>query len=81
MYNNRSFAKFNIKDFEGALLDVNKSINLDSKNSFAYKVRANVYLEKKDNVNACKDLKKALELGYTKDFGSDVQELLDKNCK
>ena len=81
MYNNRAHAKLELKDVDNAFKDVEKSIQLNPKNSFAYKIRASIYLLKNEKEKACYDLKKALELGYTKEFGSEVQDLVNKNCK
>jgi tetratricopeptide (TPR) repeat protein len=63
-----------------ALTDVNKSLKLDEANSYAYKNRALIYLEMKDTGKACEDLNKALELGFTEQYGNEVKELKIKHC-
>lgn len=81
LYNNRGFAKYQLKDFDAALQDINKSIELFSDNAYAYKNRALVYLSKKDNAAMCKDLQKAKALKFEEKFGQEVNNLLTENCK
>jgi tetratricopeptide (TPR) repeat protein len=81
VFDNRGYEKFKLNDFEGALKDINKSLVIDSTNSYAYKNRALVYMGMYQQKNACKDLEKALKMGYTLLYGNEAQELLDKNCK
>jgi len=79
--NNRGFIKFNLNDHAGAMEDIQKSIELDPENSFAYKNRALIYLSTDSISLACTDLNKALELGFTKDYGNEVLELSEKYCE
>lgn len=79
-FNNRGFAKYKLKDLEGALKDINKSIQLYPTNSFAYKNRALVYLSLKEYKRACEDLANAKNLGFTQQYGNEVDELINKNC-
>ncbi|MFT3948077.1 MAG: tetratricopeptide repeat protein [Agriterribacter sp.] len=79
-FNNRGFAKYKLKNYEGALIDINKSIKIYPTNSFAYKNRALVYLSLKEYKRACDDLAKAKELGFTQQYGEEVEELIKKNC-
>jgi len=79
--NNRGFAKFKLGDEKGALKDINASIKMDPANPYAYKNRALVYIADKKTNDACADLQKALDLGYTKAYGSEVQDLVDQHCK
>lgn len=80
-YSNRSFSKLQLGDIKGAMADINKSIKIMPSNSWAYKIRAMIYLEQGKTKKACVDLKTALDWGYTKQYGDEVQELLDANCK
>lgn len=79
--NNRGFIKFKLNDSDGAMHDIKQSLALDSNNSFAYKNRALIFLSIDSIRLACADLNKALELGFTKDYGNEVVELSDKYCK
>ncbi|MGB5024235.1 MAG: hypothetical protein WBO44_02745 [Saprospiraceae bacterium] len=61
--------------------DINKSIEMMPNNSYAYKIRALINIENKQIKLACQDLELALKLGYIKQFGSDIKEILDQHCK
>lgn len=79
--NNRGFTRYKLNDLSGALEDINKSIFQFATNAFAYKNRALVYLALDKKEDACNDLKKARELQFEKQFGSEVNELLKKYCE
>ena len=79
-YNNRGFAKYNISQLEEAINDIDQSLSLFSENSYAYKNRALVYLKKGNKSTACADLAKAKSLGFTEQYGNEVDELSQKNC-
>lgn len=79
-FNNRGFAKYKLKEFKEALNDINQSLEIYPDNSFAYKNRALVFLSLKEYKKACDDLKKAKELGFKKQYGDEVDELIEKNC-
>lgn len=80
-YSNRSFSRFKINDLVGATEDINYSINLMPINSYAYKIKALIEIKEKKYDQACNTLQKALELGYTEQYGNEVQELISTNCK
>ncbi len=80
-YNNRGYAKLMLNDLEGALSDVNKAIKMKPDNAYAFYNRSLVYLRKENTLNACNDLHTALLLGFTKQFGNEAQNLLEKYCK
>ena len=61
--------------------DINKSIELYPTNSYAYKVRALIHIANKKDEKACEDLDIAIELGYTQQYGEEVQQLINANCK
>ena len=63
------------------MTDINHSLILLPNNSYAYKNRALVYLNRKDNDKGCADLNKAIELGYTEQYGDEVIKLINENCK
>lgn len=55
-------AKYNLKDFNGAIKDLNKAIELQKDNSEAYYVRANCYGELGEISKATNDFKTVLEI-------------------
>ena len=79
--NNRGFVKYKLKDFAGALNDINKSLQLYPENSFAYKNRGLVYIGENKIREACINLHKAVDLGFTEVYGDEVQNLINKYCK
>lgn len=81
VYNNRGFAKYQAKDFEGAIEDINTSIELFPENAFAYKNRALVHLASANKEAMCADLAKAKALGFEEKYGQEVNELLKNNCE
>jgi serine/threonine-protein kinase len=81
LYNNMGFCKYKLSDFEAAMSDINKSLEFNPNNPMAYKNRALVYLATGNTENACNDLHNALELGFTKKFGNEVEELIAEKCK
>jgi len=48
-YSNRSFNKFKSGDFVGALSDIKKSIQIYPDNSYAYRIRALIYIQENKN--------------------------------
>ena len=81
--NNRGYAKLNINLYEGALEDINHSIELLPTNAFAYRNRAEVYIHQGDLTKACTDLAKAKELENPDMFGygKTIDELIQAHCK
>jgi tetratricopeptide (TPR) repeat protein len=54
--------KYELKDFEGAMLDYTKAIELDPNNSINYKYRGDMMFELKNFKEALADYTKAVEL-------------------
>lgn len=79
-YNNRGFAKLKLNDIEGALSDIEKSIQLDPKNSFAYKNRGLVFVALDSTDLACEDFNDAIKLGYKENYDDEVNILILKYC-
>lgn len=75
-YYDRAAAKYNLKDYRGAILDCNKVIGLDKNYAEAYYIRAMAYgsLGVQYKENCCLDLSKAGELGYEEAY-SAIQKL------
>jgi hypothetical protein len=61
--------------------DINKSLQLNDENSYAYKNRALVYLAQEFIDKACEDLNRAEGLGYSKDYDDEALELISKYCQ
>lgn len=80
LYNNRGFAAYQLKNFDDALTDINKSLKLFADNAYAYKNRALVHLSKNDKTAMCSDLAKAKSLKYEEQYGQEVNNLLKEHC-
>lgn len=80
-YNNRGFAYFKLGELETAEADIDKSLEMYPQNSYAHKNKALIYLAKKDISKACASLQKALNYGYNKMYGDEVDKLMEEYCK
>jgi tetratricopeptide (TPR) repeat protein len=78
--NNRGLTRYYLKDYDGALKDINLSISIYPGNAYAYKNRALVYLAQNKKEQACSDLQKALDNEFTKMYGNEVSDLQKKHC-
>jgi Flp pilus assembly protein TadD len=67
--------KGNLKDYQGAILDFTKAIQLDSKDSGSYYNRGVAKSMLKQKASACLDYSKAGELGY-----ADAYEAIKEYC-
>ena len=67
--------KMELRDYNGAVRDFNKVIELDNKNAKAYFGRGAAEFAQGNHTDACKDWRKALELGY-----KEAQDMLQDAC-
>lgn len=79
-YNNRGFCYYQQEQYDIALKDIDTSIQLLNNNAFAYKNRALVYIAHGEIEKACTDLQKAVQLNFTKYYGSEVEDLMAQHC-
>jgi tetratricopeptide (TPR) repeat protein len=75
-YLNRGNCLFKKKEFDKAITDYTKVIELDPKNPDTYVNRGDCYYKMKKKEEACKDWNKAKELGDVA-----VEKLIKKFCK
>lgn len=80
-YSNRAYSWLKLGNIDNALLDINKSIALYPANSYAYRIRALIYIETKEIIKACNELHTALDKGFKISYGNEVNTLLAKYCK
>ncbi len=64
-----------------ALDDINQSIGFYSNNSYAYRTRGLILIALDEVDSGCKDLYHAQKLGFEKNYGSEVKDLIELNCK
>jgi tetratricopeptide (TPR) repeat protein len=67
------------QNYSVALAHINRSLELDSSNAYAYRNKALVYLALNQKEEAKENLEIALELGYTEYFGLDVETLMQEH--
>ncbi len=79
--NNLGYSEFLNGDVEMGLTHINASIKLNSNNCYAYRNRALIYIKKEDKQSACKDLYTAIAYGFTDQYGTEVENLIDEHCK
>jgi tetratricopeptide (TPR) repeat protein len=70
-YNNRAFAYLYLSEFEKAKQDVQKSLELDSKNSYAYFTQAGIAAKEKRHDDFYQYLKQSIEMGFPIDERMD----------
>jgi tetratricopeptide (TPR) repeat protein len=75
-YNNAGLCYLRLGRHEEAIKNINYSIELDPENSYAFKNRALYYIDVNDKTKAIEDLYKAKELGYTEQYGEEVDDLI-----
>jgi Flp pilus assembly protein TadD len=76
---NLGYIEYLRKNYDKAETLINQSIKLDPSNSYAYKNRALIHLTRGDNQLALNDLNHARLLGYTEDWGDEVEQLLNEH--
>lgn len=77
-YNNRGFVNLQLGKFQKAIDDIQYSLKLDSDNSYAFKNRGLYYLKIGSKQKALEDFYKAKELGYSLEYGNEVDEEIRK---
>ncbi len=75
-YNNLGYVYFKEKNYQEALRLVNQSLGMDASNSFAYRNRALIRIDKRESELAREDLLTAKLLGFEELYGSEVDVLL-----
>jgi tetratricopeptide (TPR) repeat protein len=66
---------------KSALSTLNHALELDPSDPFAYKHRAMGYFKLARVSEVCADLRTANELGYSKYYDNEVNEMPNKNCQ
>lgn len=78
---NRAYSKLKISNIDEAISDINKSIDLLQSNSYAYMIRGKIYLSLNKARVACINFAIAKKLNFSEQYGSEVDELIIKNCQ
>jgi tetratricopeptide (TPR) repeat protein len=81
LFNNRGYTRLRLGDVKGALKDIKRSIDMLPNNSYAYRNLGLTYqaMDKKDD--ACDAFERALTLGFTGQFGDEVEKIHESYCR
>ena len=78
---NLAKSKLVMGEINKALELINQSIEILPSNSYAYKLRGEIYLALSNNEKACFDLIVAKELGYENQYQDVIFDILPEECK
>jgi tetratricopeptide (TPR) repeat protein len=78
--NNKGFCRFKMQDTIGGYRDINSSIKLQADNAYAFRYRAEVLIAMDSIEAACKDIKQAIALGYSRVNDKAMDELMTTYC-
>lgn len=79
-WSNQAFNYYKTGDLKKAEKYIEKSLKLDPGNSWAYKNKGLILQAKGQTQEACRQFDIALELGYTNQYGDEVQKLKQEYC-
>ncbi|HEV7780630.1 MAG TPA: tetratricopeptide repeat protein [Chitinophagaceae bacterium] len=79
-WDNLGFVKYKLGDTGQALILIDKALELDKGNSYAYKYKGIIFMEQDNKTLAMENFQLALKYGYTKTYGDEVLQLIEK-CK
>ncbi len=79
--NNLGYAQFREGDTEAALTNVQRSIELYPSNSYAYRNLGLIQQSKGLKNEACTAFEAALRLGFTQQYGPEVEDLRKTGCR
>jgi tetratricopeptide (TPR) repeat protein len=77
---NKAYCQLKLGELNEGLITINKSILYNPSNSYAYRNRALIEIELKEFTSVCNDLLLANQLGFSSQFGEEVNELIAKHC-
>lgn len=69
-----------LEQLEAALTTINRSIELQPGNSYAYRNKGLILLEMKDTESACNAFQQAIQLNFTPQYGDEVSKLMEEHC-
>lgn len=78
--NNYGLNKHNLGNSDEGKKLIMQSLELAPNNSFAYRNLALISIDKKEFKKACQHLNKALSLGFKKQYGGEVSDLIIEYC-
>jgi len=79
--NNIAYCQYQLGDYELAMQYNKASLDKAPLNSYAYRNKGLILIATDQQEAACIALQKAIDLGFTAQYGTEVEELLAKHCK
>ncbi|MBO9562053.1 MAG: tetratricopeptide repeat protein [Niastella sp.] len=79
-YDNLGFVKHKLGQTTEAFTLIDKSLELDKGNSYAYMFKGRIYLDQDNKALALEQFQLALRYGFTKTYGEEVLQLI-KQCQ
>lgn len=79
--NNKAGIFLKQKKYAKALANLKESESIFPESPYTYRTRALVFIAQNNLTKACQELAKSQELGFTKIFGSEVDDLMAENCQ
>ncbi len=80
-YNNKGLALHKAGDSELGKETILSSLLINDRNPYGFKNLGLIFLDLKDKKTACQNFQMAVESGYTKKYGKEVEELILTHCK
>jgi tetratricopeptide (TPR) repeat protein len=80
LFNNRGYSKLGVGDVKGARKDIETAIRKDPSNAYAYRNLAHLELHLGRTDAACSAMEKALQFGFTKQYGNEIVDLRRSSC-
>lgn len=79
-FSNRGWCYYQLGDTAKAQRDLLLAVRKNPTNAYAYRSLGIIDLAQGQQATGCAHLRKALELGFTATYGSEVEELLPRQC-
>lgn len=80
-WSNKGYCHYLLKEYPTAMSDIYHSLQLDANNSFAYRNLALVQIAQKQKAEACQSINLGLTMGFTKQYGDELEKLKKQNCR
>jgi tetratricopeptide (TPR) repeat protein len=78
--NNIGYAQLMLEEYKKARGNITLSISMNPINSYAYRNLALLEIKVKNTMEACEAIDKAIELGFTEQYGNELIELKEEYC-
>lgn len=80
LLNNYAYSLYLLRNYPEALRHVNRSLELNQSNAYAYRNRALIYEGLMQYEAACNDTRRAIELNYISQWGDDILSIQTRVC-